>query len=663
MGQSERLLGIDAGGTYTDAVLVNPQNEAVTHKAKALTTPYDLSVGIGNALDLLISKEKTKISLVSVSTTLATNSIVEGHGGRVGLILIGYDHDLISRNSLDTRLPVEAFYSIDGGHDVKGEAVHPLDIGAAEQVIKALYPRVDAFAVSGYFSVLNPEHEILVREIIQRHGGKPVVCGYELTNQLDAIKRVTTVVLNARLLPVIGRLLDGINTELSKRNIHAPLMVLKGDGSMFDERCARLRPVETVLSGPAASAIGAHHLAQLDNAIVVDMGGTTTDIANLEDGLPWTNPAGAVIGGWQTCVRAADLRSIGLGGDSQISIDHWGKISIGPRRAVPFFRLGEDHPEIVHELEAAYHAGVGERHIRPVEFLVMVRQVEDQNLSRPELELLRLLEEAPKSLASLEKKLNTAAIDTKNLEASGILRRSSLTPTDILWAELDEIGGNCAAARAGARLFAQYLGISVPELTNRIVNQIVNALTAEILNKLIHDETQHDFLPAPQPWSQIFDQALDHSRFKAIDLHFGLKKPIIAIGAPVGAFLPLAAEKLHTDLIIPPHAEVGNAVGTTFALVRQSVEVLVQPLVQGSGTVSYLIHSGVGKEEGYSLARAVKRAEALAAELARQAAYKAGARDVEVKLERRTVNMGKMAEVTVRATAQGKPKARTHKSS
>ena len=655
------MLGIDAGGTYTDAVLINPQNGTVSHKAKALTTPYDLSIGIGNALDLLIIGEETKISLVSISTTLATNSIVEEHGGRVGLILIGYDGDLIKRNSLETRLPVSAFYLINGGHDVKGEVVNPLDIQAAEQAVLELYPLVDAFAVSGYFSVLNPEHEIKVRDIINRHGGKPVVCGHEITSQLDAIKRVATVVLNARLLPIIGQLLDGVRNELQKRSIEAPLMVLKGDGSLVDEKYARLRPVETVLSGPAASAIGAHFLSQLDNAVVIDMGGTTTDIANLEDGLPWTNPSGAIIGSWQTSVRAADLRSIGLGGDSRISVDRGGNLTVGPKRAIPLFRLGESYPNIVNEIEAAYHAGVGERHKYPIEFLVKVRKMEDLELSGVELDILRSLENGPKSLASLEKKLNTVLIDTKNLEASGILRRSSLTPTDILSSELSDIGGNFAAAKAGSQLMADYLGISVVDLRERVVDLIVNSIATEIFNKLMQDETHQSLLPATQPWNYLFDQALNHSCLKAIDVQFILNKPIIAIGAPVGAFLPLVAKKLHTNCIIPPHAEVGNAVGVTVALVSQIVEVLVQPWVKGSGTVRYLIHSVSGREEEYSLARAVKRAEVLAVEIARKAAYQAGARNVEIKLEQKKVVLGNLAEVTIRATAKGLPKGLLYK--
>ena len=375
------MLGIDAGGTYNDAVLINPQNGTVSHKAKALTTPYDLSIGIGNALDLLIIGEETKISLVSISTTLATNSIVEEHGGRVGLILIGYDGDLIKRNSLETRLPVSAFYLINGGHDVKGEVVNPLDIQAAEQAVLELYPLVDAFAVSGYFSVLNPEHEIKVRDIINRHGGKPVVCGHEITNQLDAIKRVATVVLNARLLPVIGQLLDGVRNELQKRSIEAPLMVLKGDGSLVDEKYARLRPVETVLSGPAASAIGAHFLSQLDNAVVVDMGGTTTDIANLEDGLPWTNPSGAIIGSWQTSVRAADLRSIGLGGDSSISVDRGGNLTVGQSGQFLFFVWANLILVLIMKSRLPFMlVSVNATYIQS-NFLLKVRKMEDLKLS------------------------------------------------------------------------------------------------------------------------------------------------------------------------------------------------------------------------------------------------------------------------------------------
>ncbi len=611
-------IGIDAGGTYTDAVLVDLASGQVQRKAKAPTTPHDLSLGVAQAIKGLGGADCQNVRLASISTTLATNAIVEGHGGRVGLILIGYDEEIMRRSGLARRLPVEDICYINGGHDVKGEEVCSLDVETARQTVLKFRDRVDAFAVSGYFSVMNPDHELRVRQMIAELASAPVVCGHQLTSKLNALKRVSTVVLNARLLPMIQRLLDSVKKVLAEQGIVAPLMVVKGDGSLISEQVARQRPVETILSGPAASAIGAEFLSGLSNAIVVDMGGTTTDIAILEDGQPWNNPAGALVGGWQTSVQAADLRTIGIGGDSHIRVEGGHTLCIGPRRAIPLCRLGVEWPEIMRELESAAHVGAGELDAPP---------------------------------------FGNHTVPTERLEALGILRRAGLTPTDILWSEASGIGGNGSAARAGARLVARQLNISVEELTRQVLEQVVNTVATEILDKLVTAKTGYSLFPAPRAWAFLLEQSLGHETAAALSCHIEVHRPIVAIGAPVTSFIPRVADKLHTQCVIPLHAEVGNAVGAIVAGVTHMVEVLVQPHVQGAGTVTFLIHSSRGRQVAGSFAEAVARAEVTAVELAQDAVHQAGARVISVKVDRREVAMGALAEMTVRACATGRPLA------
>jgi N-methylhydantoinase A/oxoprolinase/acetone carboxylase beta subunit len=648
---------------------MDPDSGQVRGKAKALTTPHDLSIGIAASLDVLdgstarLSSPKSDLAevyqyvkLVSVSTTLATNSIVEGHGGRVALLLIGYDEEIMERSGLAKRLPVEGMCFVAGGHDVKGEEVCPLDIVAVRQAILEFQDRVDAFAVSGYFSVMNPDHELRVRQIIADLTAAPVVCGHELTSRLNALKRVSTAVLNARLLPVIQRLLDSVKKVLAERGIAAPLMVVKGDGSLISEKIARQRPVETILSGPAASAIGAQFLAGQDNSIVVDMGGTTTDIAVLEGGQPWTNPAGATVGGWQTSIQAADLRTIGMGGDSHVRVERGNTLRVGPRRAIPLCRLGADWPEIVRELEGAVHAGAGELDTQPADFLTIARPASGLSLTESEEAVLQVLRHGPLSIRRLGRTLDRRYVPSERLEELGILRRAGLTPTDLLWSGSGGIGGNGAAARAGARVVARQLAISVEELTHRVLERVVDTVAKEVLDKLVADKTGHSLFPAPRAWDFLLERALGHEGAEAIECYVQVRQPIVAIGAPVAAFMPRVAEKLHTQCVIPTHAEVGNAVGAIVAGVTHTVEVLVQPYVLGAGTVIYLIHSPQGREQAGSFARAVRRAEAIAVEMARKAVYRAGARSVSVKVDRKEVILGKLSEMTVRACATGRPR-------
>ena len=146
--------------------------------------------------------------------------------------------------------------------------------------------------------------------------------------------------------PLLNDLLVSVRGTMAELDIHAPLMVVKGDGSLVSADFAAQRPIETVLSGPAASVVGAQHMGEAASAVVVDMGGTTTDIAVLQAGRPRLNKDGAQVGRWRTMVEAIDVHTVGLGGDSRVWLDTEGEIQIGPRRVVPLSLLGRDSPEI-----------------------------------------------------------------------------------------------------------------------------------------------------------------------------------------------------------------------------------------------------------------------------------------------------------------------------
>jgi N-methylhydantoinase A/oxoprolinase/acetone carboxylase beta subunit len=234
-------LGIDTGGTYTDAVLVDHDSGAVLASAKALTTRRDLAIGIGEAVTAAFAQNGVRpagregavvapadVDMVALSTTLATNAIVEGQGSPVCLLLIGYDPELIQKYGFERDLVTQDVVYLRGGHDGVGDEVAPLDEAAAREAILARREHVEAFAVSGYFGVRNPSHELRVRALVeeltrQPRGTQaapssgtqavPVTCGHELTTRLNAVRRATTAALNARLIPFVdggqGRRLAG----------------------------------------------------------------------------------------------------------------------------------------------------------------------------------------------------------------------------------------------------------------------------------------------------------------------------------------------------------------------------------------------------------------------------------------------------------------------
>ncbi len=324
------ILGIDTGGTYTDSVIVDRDTRQVLYAAKALTTQYDLTAGIKNCMDALGFKSWHQIDMVSLSTTLATNAIVEGKGGRVGLLLLG--------EKPEGEIPADVIEELDARIDIRGGIRIPLDENLLDEKLASLCSSCDAVAISGYASVRNPEHEKQAAGRVAKVSALPVVCAHELSGALGFYERTVTAVLNARLIPIIKNLITTVCKETRRRGIGAPVMIVRGNGSLMRADYAVDRPVETILSGPAASVIGARFLSGLLDCLVVDMGGTTTDIASLKDGQCTVSENGTCLGGWRTRVKALEICTFGLGGDSEIRRDLNGGIQIGPQRVVPLCR-------------------------------------------------------------------------------------------------------------------------------------------------------------------------------------------------------------------------------------------------------------------------------------------------------------------------------------
>ena len=193
------LLGVDTGGTYTDAVLIR-DGETILASAKSLTTRVDLAVGIGAAVRAVLEEargEASQIDMASLSTTLATNALVEGQGGRVGLVYIGFAERELDRHDLREALAGDPVFVCDGGHGHAGEPAAPLDVEAIASW--AGQQEVSGFAVAARFSTRNSAHEVAARDAVRTVTGLPVTCSHELSAKLNGPKRALTAVLNARL--------------------------------------------------------------------------------------------------------------------------------------------------------------------------------------------------------------------------------------------------------------------------------------------------------------------------------------------------------------------------------------------------------------------------------------------------------------------------------
>jgi N-methylhydantoinase A/oxoprolinase/acetone carboxylase beta subunit len=646
-------LGIDTGGTYTDAVLVDHDSGTVLASAKALTTRHDLSIGIGEAVKRVLAQDiaPAGVDLVALSTTLATNAIVEGQGSPVCLLLIGYDRELIERYGFDRDLVTQDVIYVQGGHNGVGDEVEPLDEEAARAAILSRRDHAEAFAISGYFGVRNPSHELRVRELVQEltRGSdglpRPVTCGHELTTRLNAVRRATTVALNAKLIPLLRELIATVRQTLGELGIVAPLMVVKGDGSLVRAEWAMQRPIETILSGPAASVVGAWHLTAPDrtrqeagrrDVWVVDVGGTTTDIALLEDGRPRVNPEGAQVGRWRTMVEAVDVHTVGLGGDSQVRVNGRhsarGWLEIGPRRVVPLCLLASQHPEVMNELSRQVIEDPGDDLAGR---FVLTQRRATHTLSEGDREFLELLSQGPQSLLALSSRMRYSFLISRQIEslvARRLVALAGFTPTDALHALGHFQRWNAQAARWGAELLAAQGGLAPDELCQRVVSGVSDRVATELVSKVLSDEGVLPDWEAEPAATALLSRALNASRDGKLDCQLTLQQPVIAIGAPVEAYLPRTAQQLHTDLVIPTHAGVANALGAVAGGVVQQLRVLIHPLEEEESR--FRVHLSDGVHDFGTLTESVAYAQKIVPGRLEQLAHQAGAAQVEVKMTR-----------------------------
>ena len=588
-GAAARLgLGIDAGGTYTDVAVYDFRDNRVVQKAKALTTKWDFTIGIGKALDPLDAALLKQVDLVSISTTLATNAIVEGRGQKVGLLILP-PYGLFDPPDI----PYRPIAVLRGKLEINGSEIAPIDPAQVRAVVREMIDthQVTAFAVTGYASHVNPSHELQVKEIVREQTGMHVSCGHEVARGVNYRIRAETAVLNARIIPCLEAFIDDVRESLHARGIDAPQMVVKSDGSLMNAPTARLRPIETILSGPAASVAGARYLVGATDALVVDIGGTTTDTAVIRNGMVATCEDGATVGGWRTLVKALDMRTLGLGGDSLIACQRR-KIRIGPGRVAPISWLARQHGRTMDALGYLrrqldyFDSSTG-----GMDLLVLNGQAIGDGgqgwppsktgalpLGPDEARIVELLREGPLSLHEIARRIDYVTwefLPLGRLEDSHVVQRCGLTPTDLLHvtSELDLWDG--VAARRAADMFGELSGEDGLQFARRALDQFVRKLTVELLKKQMSEQVDADLLDDSPAAMALIDNLLSGGS-RDYNVRVRLNRPIIGIGAPVRFFLPRAAKLLETEAIIPPDADVANAIGaiTSSVCIQKQVEIV-----------------------------------------------------------------------------------------
>ena len=659
------LLGVDTGGTYTDAVILDETADAVIGKAKSLTTRADLALGIGRAVDAALAGagvQPSQIAMVSLSTTLATNALVEGQGGRVALIFIGFDADDLERGGLVEALKGDPVVRLAGGHNHAGGQAQALDMAALEQAVTELSGDVMGFAVASRFATRNPAHEVAARDLIRRVSGRPVTCSHELSAKLNGPKRALTAVLNARLIGMIDRLVAACERHLEAVGITAPLMVVRGDGALISAAMVRERPIETILSGPAASIVGARWLTGASDALVSDIGGTTTDVALLRNGLPEIDPEGARVGGLRTMVEAVAMRTSGLGGDSEVHVlatGLTGGLRLGPRRLIPVSLLAVEHGPMVHAALDRWLSSdtAGEFDGR----FVIPMQGQTGGLTAREATVLeRVTKPMPLSLA-LTSRLEVAAME--RLVARGLVMISGVTPSDAshVLGRLDAWDGT--ASVKALKLLAKRrngsgdrIALDGAVLAQAVIDQLT-AQTVECLLEAAFDEDGgFDEQAEGLARHPLTTAGLNRHR-GVVEVTLRLGVPVIGLGASAPSYYGAVGERLGCEMILPEHAGVANAIGAVVGQVSQRA----QGLVSSPGEGRFTAHLPDGLQTFTSRDAALEALETALVAEATARAQAAGAADLRVSATRdireaQVEGNPMFIEATVTVTASGRPR-------
>ncbi len=651
------FLGIDTGGTFTDGVLMDPATRKVIKTAKVLTTHSDLSICISEILEKMTGDDPATIDLVSLSTTLATNAIAEGKRKPVALLLLGYDPDLVYKFNFQHQFGTPHFFFIEGKHGLDGTEQIPLDETEIVKTVKDVKDKVEAFAISSYAGSRNAAHEERAGEIIGALTNAPIVEAHHLSSELDSIRRATTASLNASLLSNTHEFLSAIQAILAKRNIRCPVMMVRGDGSIVKAEYARKRPVEIIHSGPATSAIGGQFLAGIDTALVIDIGGTTTDIALVENGKVQIEANAATVGPYRTCVRTIKVRSFGLGGDSLIRFDQSQNPTVGPERVLPFSHLCAEYPETKHELIEWLREKKEIHYYDRLEYWVLRREPVHAFKNRRTLEVIRLLKGGPCLLPKLLKQVGAVSpiqVNVDDLVNQEVIERAGLTPTDLLHVTGEFSPWDADAARLIIETISKKWGISREAFIQRVRHIMTHRIAAEI-TQFLSGKTLSDPITYSTR-SNDLDRWLFEESLEPVDPHLGchivLKDPMVGIGAPAKAFLQNVAQALGAQIIFPDHYEVANAVGTVVGniMIRQEGE--VSPIVKGSAITGYFARASNLQRKFETFDEALTFARKQLVDLAVAEALSAGARDPLVECEEKIVLSGMMVHLSTWAIAK-----------
>jgi N-methylhydantoinase A/oxoprolinase/acetone carboxylase beta subunit len=412
--------------------------------------------------------------------------------------------------------------------------------------------------------------------------------------------------------------------------------------------------VETILSGPAASMIGASWLTGLNDAMIADMGGTTTDIGILSGAMPSISENGAIIGGWQTRIRSIEIWTVGLGGDSSISISAEGGMQIGPRRAEPLSHACFKYPDLKRKIEQLSATEEMQQKELDLNYFVLAKQPNFQ-VERREQQILNALDGKPLHLTEIEQ-LTGPWFDVRRFANLGFVSEISFTPTDLLHCMGALSLWDTSICESILAFYSRKTGLNPDTLLQRLFDEIVQKLK----QTLVAAALAYEKIPLrSQEASALLADILRLGGDASISAQFQLAKPLIAVGAPVSAYFPDVAAQLGVRMVIPENADVANAAGAVTGRVIASAQLFIRPV----RPIGFVVIPDDEEKIFDSLSKARIHAEQRVRLLAHERAQENGAKNISV-----TVNTEELAvplarswgntllmEIKINAVAIGEP--------
>lgn len=494
------LLGLDVGGTFTDAVIIDGHRVVAT--AKRRTTKDNLMNGIGEALDAVLEGYDTSnIEQVTLSTTVVTNTIVEEKEQVVDLYVVTGP----GRN-VDDIFPVKPIY-LQGYTDHRGIVVEHTPADAVRGIANMVQARsgTDLAAVSAKFGVRNPQEELSITEEL-KNTYHVISNGSLLSGSLNFPRRTISAYFNSAVTPVFTVFKKNVEDALSARNIVAPLHILKADGGSLPIEHMVSRPVETAFTGPAATVLGLSALGVIGNqhTVALDIGGTTTDISLWKHGRPLMTKNGVSIREYPSAVRSFAVTSVGIGGESVVRLKN-GNLTVGPERVGPSVALGGVEPTLGDALIVLGHANYGDFNLasRALQDLADAIQAALQsnniNTSNNQLTLIKTASDVAKLI--LQNALETIqrgvdeVITVENKRPIYVV--ADIVNPDIFVPEhIVVVGGTAPSLGASIGEYMD-LPITIPE-NAAVANAIGAALALSTIELTVHVDTKRRLLVIPE---------------------------------------------------------------------------------------------------------------------------------------------------------------------